>query len=250
MKTEFLTLEQIQVTKFILKARVIEIYYSISGEGISTGLPTVLVRFSGCSLRCGQIDGKKLWCDSPFALNPNLGELLSVSQVLQKIKNLTNLPVQVLLTGGEPLEGEKRDFSIEIAKKISQMRHKKNYALIRMETNGKESISGMDCMVFSLDYKLPGSGMEKFMNLDNFEVLKIRKNPLDEVKFVVRDYEDFQRSQAIIKKFKLNTNILYSPVTGECSPIELSEWIKSNPHPNSRLSLQIHKYIWGNKRGV
>ncbi len=250
MRTEYSIFAPIRETLQVLKSRIYEIYYSISGEGISSGIPTILVRLSGCSLRCGKIPGKKLWCDTPYALSPNKGELFSTDRVIAKIEEHTNCPVQILLTGGEPLEGDKREFCIELAKKISRRRHKKNYALIRVETNGKESIRGLRQMVFSIDYKLPGSGMESYMNLDNLKALNERNNSLDELKFIVRDKEDFQRSLEVIKEYQVKSNIIYSPVTGECSSKDLAEWMKSSCIPNSRLSLQIHKIIWGNKKGV
>lgn len=232
-----------------MKVRVSEIFYSISGEGISTGIPTVFVRLAGCSLRCGKTKNSSLWCDTPYALNPNKGEYLSVAEVLQKIQGFTLQPEQILLTGGEPLENEKKTFCKELVKKISTKRHNKK-PVIRIETNGKESIDAMDFVVFSMDYKLPGSGMESFMNLENFTILRERKNPLDEVKFVVRDRLDFQRSLEVIRQCKFLGNKIYSPVFPECDPKELAEWLKTTPTPNSRLSLQIHKILWGSKKGV
>ncbi|MCK6379865.1 MAG: 7-carboxy-7-deazaguanine synthase QueE [Leptospiraceae bacterium] len=233
-----------------MKVRVTEIFYSISGEGISSGIPTVFVRFSGCSLRCGKTQNKKLWCDTKYSLSPKSGKLFTIDEIIQVITSLTHCPKQIIFTGGEPLENDKKEFCVELTKKISKMRHNKKHAIIRLETNGKESIRGLRGMVFSMDYKLPGSGMEKFMNLDNLLVINERKNPFDELKFIVRDKRDFARSVEVIQKNSVTTNIIYSPVSGECSPQDLAHWVKSSCIPNSRLSLQLHKIIWGSQKGV
>ncbi|MCG6162166.1 7-carboxy-7-deazaguanine synthase, partial [Leptospira bandrabouensis] len=49
---------------------------------------------------------------------------------------------------------------------------------------------------------------------------------------------------------KLSGNLLASPVQGELSAELLAEWMKSSLGSGLRLSLQTHKYIWGDKRGV
>lgn len=232
-------------------AKISEIFYSISGEGISQGLPTVFVRLSGCSLRCGKVKNKKIWCDTKYALSPNVGKDFSVQSVIDTIYSISSQPTQVLLTGGEPLETpKKRFFCQEIAKVLYKKRHNSDYAQVRVETNGRESIIGLKYMVFSIDYKLPGSGMESSMNPENFHYIRKRKNPLDEVKFVIRDQKDFERSIEVIQEFKLNTNFIYSAVFGEMDVAYLAELIKSNGPSGSRLSLQLHKILWGNKRGV
>ncbi|EMY77009.1 4Fe-4S single cluster domain protein [Leptospira weilii serovar Ranarum str. ICFT] len=234
-----------------LKTSVHEIYLSLSGEGISTGIPTVFVRMAGCSLRCGMATGRKLWCDTPYALSPNAGEEWNLNRVLDKIQNLSPAPTQVLLTGGEPLEGRNRDFSVALGNEIFRTRNPSGlYPRPRVETNGAESIEGLDQFVFTLDYKLPGSGMEDRMSLRNLEIYNKRKNDLDEIKFVIRDRNDFERCLEVIENHKLSGNLLVSPVQGELPPEVLAEWIKSSLGSGLRLSLQTHKYIWGDQRGV
>ncbi|TGL65510.1 7-carboxy-7-deazaguanine synthase QueE [Leptospira jelokensis] len=233
--------------------KIHEIYSSISGEGISQGIPTVFVRFAGCSLRCGKTETKSLWCDTPYALGPNQGETKTLPAILDEIKALDkDHGFQILLTGGEPLEGENRTLSISIAESIYSFRkeHNQPYPASRVETNGSEKITMDPFFIFTMDYKLPGSGMENRMDLENFQILEKRHNSLDEIKFVVRDRIDFERSVEVIREQKIQTNILYSPVHGEVDAKELVEWIKIDNPPKSRLSLQIHKVLWGNQKGV
>ena len=210
-------------------------------------MPTVFIRTSGCSLRCGKTPGSKLWCDTPYALVKK-GKTVSSLEAAQAVESFTKSPVQVLLTGGEPLESDKTDFCNSLIR-ILQKKHPDR--IVRIETNGRENIRIIKNAVFSIDYKLPGSGMEKFMDPENFAHIRKRKNPLDEIKFVVRNKKDFDHSLVIVQKLRLEMqNLVYSPVFGQCRPDELAEWLKETGIPSARMSLQMHKLVWGNIRGV
>ncbi|MCB1179241.1 MAG: 4Fe-4S cluster-binding domain-containing protein [Leptospiraceae bacterium] len=234
-----------------MEARITEVFYSLSGEGQTTGIPTIFIRFAGCSLRCGKDDKRKMWCDTGYSLGFETGELKNLTEILEYIE-ITNPEAQIILTGGEPLEGEeKRNFCAVLSDRVWNKRHKSKFQSVRLETSGKEDIRNLPYNVFTLDYKLPGSGMEKFMLEENFHFLRKRENPLDEVKFVVRDKVDFDRAIEIIEKFSFeNTHLLFSPVKDELEPSLLAEWVKNSKLPDVRLSLQIHKIIWGERRGV
>ncbi|WP_240985447.1 7-carboxy-7-deazaguanine synthase QueE [Acididesulfobacillus acetoxydans] len=69
---------------------VSEIFESIQGEGIWTGIPAAFVRLQGCNLRCGWCDTKEAW--SGKASN------LTAKEILAEI-HLEH----VIVTGGEPL---------------------------------------------------------------------------------------------------------------------------------------------------
>ncbi|TGK02929.1 4Fe-4S cluster-binding domain-containing protein [Leptospira langatensis] len=234
-----------------MKTVVHEIYLSVSGEGISTGLPTIFVRFAGCSLRCGMDGTRRLWCDTPYALSPNAGKEMDLDEALAEIRLISKTPTQILLTGGEPLEDLNRVFSISLAKELRRDRESLGtYTRVRVETNGAQPIRDLEDMVFTLDYKLPGSGMEDRMIADNVKYIRDRKDALDEIKFVIRDRVDFDRTLQVIDTYSLQGNLLASPVFGELHPETLVDWIKEGGRTDLRLSLQTHKYIWGDKRGV
>ena len=209
-----------------MKVIVNEIFYSLSGEGVSHGVPTVFVRLAGCSLRCGMDGTRKLWCDTGYALSEKAGSEMSMEEILAKVESFSKTPTQILLTGGEPLEGEKKFFCAEFTKMVYLKRHNSNFAFTRVETNGKEDIQDLNNMVFSIDYKLPGSGMESLMNADNFHFIKTLNNPLDEVKFVVRDRADFDRSLEVIEEFGMNQNLIFSSVYHSLKPSLLANSLK------------------------
>jgi 7-carboxy-7-deazaguanine synthase len=76
------------------RLRISEIFASVQGEGIWTGIPSTFVRVSGCNLRCR-------WCDTPYASwNPE-GPVVPVEEVFQTV--MSHGLDHVVLTGGEPM---------------------------------------------------------------------------------------------------------------------------------------------------
>ena len=74
--------------------KIAEIYKSVQGEGLLTGVESTFVRASGCNLRCW-------YCDTPYASWQPEGEDLAVHEILGRIEALG--AEHVVLTGGEPM---------------------------------------------------------------------------------------------------------------------------------------------------
>lgn len=151
----------------------------------------------------------------------------------------------VTLTGGEPLC--QKNLSELTDKLISDGRR------VEIETNGSIFLGELAQRslrpIFTMDYKLPLSGMEGKMCIDNFSVL----NNNDTVKLVVGDNNDLERASQIIDRFGLidKCNVLLSPVFGSIKPADIVEYMKQKRMNGIRLQLQMHKYIWDPmKRGV
>ena len=69
-----------------------EIFYSIQGESLNTGHPTVFVRLTGCPLRC-------VYCDTEYAFHD--GKPMDFNTIIEKINSFNCK--KVMITGGEPL---------------------------------------------------------------------------------------------------------------------------------------------------
>ena len=117
---------------------------------------------------------------------------------------------------------------------------------VEIETNGSIPIGKLaDAKhrpFFTLDYKLPGSGMQKHMLTDNYRYLVQG----DAVKFVSGSKKDLEAAEEIINKYKLceKCAVFISPVFGKIEPVEIAGFITERKLNGVRLQLQLHKYIW------
>lgn len=74
--------------------KIAEIFYSLQGEGILTGVPSVFVRTSGCNLRC-------TWCDTPYTSWQPEGEELPIERIVAAVTG--HHASHAVVTGGEPM---------------------------------------------------------------------------------------------------------------------------------------------------
>jgi len=208
-----------------------EIFYSIQGESTYAGRPCVFVRLTACDLRCS-------WCDTPYAFHE--GHKRSLDEVLAEVDRLDCPLVEV--TGGEPLLQE------GVYPLMQSLLDRGSTVLL--ETGGHRSTARVpEAVVTILDVKCPGSGEAAKMHWENLERLR----PRDEVKFVVKDREDYEFAGNVITKYRLGERaaaVHLSPVHGVMDLRRLSEWVLADRLP-ARVQVQLHKYIWDpGTRGV
>ena len=203
--------------------QITEIYHSIQGESRFAGLPCVFVRTTGCNLRC-------VWCDTEYSFYG--GQKMSLDEIVKQVESYNCKLVEI--TGGEPL------LQKEVPELARRLLDKKQTVLI--ETSGERDISELDKRVIKImDLKCPGSGESHRNRWQNLEHL----SPEDEVKFVIKDREDYEWSVEAAKKHNLESRvrILFSPVWGALDPKDLAQWILQDKL-NVRYQLQLHKFIW------
>ena len=205
-----------------------EIFYSIQGETSRSGFPTTFVRLTGCPLRCS-------YCDTEYAFKN--GAKMSFNEIGSAIKK--NDTKYVTVTGGEPLA--QKDV-IPFLKYLCDM----NYS-VSIETSNAYDISAIDSRVsVILDVKTPAS-LESDKNLiSNYKKLK----PIDEIKFVICNLDDFNWARDYISLHNLDTlcPILFSPSYNDMPISELADLILKYS-VNVRLQAQLHKTIWGPVNG-
>jgi len=126
-----------------VKARIVEVFDSIQGEGLYLGEKQIFVRFFGCNLNCSFCDTKP---DRFMEYEPR--------ELIDELKLYNRRYHSISFTGGEPLLA--KDFLKEVLKSTSKDGH-----LHYLETNGtlhselEELIDYID--IVAMDVKLPSS---------------------------------------------------------------------------------------------
>ena len=222
--------------------RVHEIFHSIQGEGMYQGIPMTFIRLQGCNLLT-----KCAWCDTSYAWDPKDGEEMSVEDILEQVKKLSpNRGSWICITGGEPLWQEKE--LEQLVRKLKLWGYQ-----ITIETNGSFKFPGWYTLVdsWNADIKCPSSGVCGVSN-----DIWFRTRQQDQIKFVVGTEEDLDFTRDTLNKHKADSpTILVSPViTFDKAESEIVEWLKRVVEfaleNRLRFSLQWHKVIWGDKKGV
>jgi 7-carboxy-7-deazaguanine synthase len=119
--------------------QISEIFYSIQGEGILTGVPSVFVRTSGCNLRC-------TWCDTPYTSWKPDGIDVGFGPILANVRR--HWCGYVVVTGGEPMIAPE---IVELTEKLKGIEHH-----ITIETSGTV-FKPVVCDLMSISPKLANS---------------------------------------------------------------------------------------------
>jgi len=213
-----------------LSVRLTEIFHSLQGEARTVGRPTVFVRLTGCPLRC-------TYCDTAYAFEG--GKQHSLDSVLSQVAE--HSADYVTVTGGEPLA---QPAAIQLMQRLCDAGYQ-----VSLETGGAMPIDDVDDRVsIVLDLKTPASGECDRNLLANVPLLR----PKDQVKFVICDRGDYEWSKAQVHMHDLGSrvdDILFSPSYEELAPALLAQWVLEDKL-KVRMQLQLHKQIWGDKKGV
>ncbi len=211
-----------------------EIFYSIQGESTYAGQPCIFVRLTGCDLRC-------TYCDTEYAFYE--GKRRTFEDIMVEVATHPCRLVEV--TGGEPL----------LQKRVHTLMSRlcdAGYTVL-IETSGAHDIGPVDPRVHRImDLKCPTSGECARNRMENLPLLGVR----DEVKFVIGSDEDYAWAKAQVLAGipgwadRVNA-ILFSPVFGKMTPLELATRVMADALPNVRMQIQMHKIIWEpSQRGV
>lgn len=217
---------------------VAERFVSINGEGPNVGFLSLFLRFPACNLRCA-------YCDTTWVNEVDCPVERFTEEELLAIVEETKL-LHLTITGGEPLL---QPGMLDLLCALSA----KDGLFVEVETNGSVDLAPFlevaPQLCFTMDYKLPDSGMEGHMHLPN--LLHLRET--DSLKFVCSSLADLERAKELLDQYALaeRTRVYLSPVFGKIQPETIVDFMKEQSLTQLRLQLQLHKFIWSpEQRGV
>ena len=231
MKKEYLTIS--------------EKFYSIQGEGPTTGCPSIFVRLAGCNILC---KGKGWVCDSievwKKGVKTNFEDIFSKGEITS-LRQGTHL----IFTGGEPLLYQEtiKDFLNWFNDMYGF------YPFTEIETNGtiepKELSGYID--QWNVSPKLTNSGVSEEKRINPIALAKFDEMPEVVFKFVIATEEDAREVAELYLPLK-REKIIFMPAGAT-----QDELLKTRPIVvemckayGYRYSERLHIVIWNKKTGV
>jgi 7-carboxy-7-deazaguanine synthase len=223
-----------------------EIFYSIQGEGILAGMPSVFVRTSGCNLRC-------TWCDTPYTSWEPEGSEQMLGGILASVRRFW--ASHVVVTGGEPM------IAPDIIKLTEGLKRLENH--ITIETAGTV-YKPVVCDLMSISPKLSNSTPTERDGgrwADQHDRLRIQPDILRQLmaeypyqlKFVIKRKEDIAEVKALAEDLGAEkSRVLLMPEgTDSLTLRERAPWIAEVCKTEGyRFSPRLHIDLYGNKRGT
>ena len=191
---------------------VMEMFYSLQGEGYHQGKAAFFIRLAGCDVGC-------VWCDVKDSWDASKHPVLSIDEI---VSNAAAHPARLaIVTGGEPLL-----YNLDALTTALKMAGFE----VNIETSGSSPLSGKwDWVCFS---------PKKF------------KAPLaecilaaSELKVVIFNTRDFEWAETYAQQVPPSCKLYLQPEwdkSNQITPLVI-DYIKA--HPKWELSAQLHKFI-------
>lgn len=219
------------------KAKIIEIFSSIQGEGPYIGVKQLFIRFCGCNLECEYCDTNSVGEYSEF----------TPQELVENIQDFNLRTVHsISLTGGEPLLWA--DFLQEFLPLIDNKIYLETNSTLK--NNLEKIIDYVD--VISADIKLPSaSGIEGSFAIHDefFKTAKIYDKEIFAKIVFDENILDDEIAHCLKLAEKYNLLLILQPKTVEgkipIGPDKILEIFNKflDNYPNVRLIPQVHKFL-------
>ncbi len=220
-----------------VQLKINEMFETIQGEGVYTGLPSIFVRLQGCPVGCP-------WCDTKHTWTLDDAFLTSSTTVLDKQQESEHffsadeqellalfgqrgyLAKHVVITGGEPCMYDLMP--------LTELLHSRGYTT-QIETSGTYEIKCATDTWVTVSPKVDMKG--------GLPILDSALARANEIKHPVAMQKHIDELDLLLERLGENkpAHICLQPISQQARATELA--IKTCIQRNWRLSLQTHKYI-------
>ena len=217
--------------------KINEVFETIQGEGVFTGVPAIFVRLQICPVGCA-------WCDTKQTWNAEPQDHGSIEDVMAKTGDspiwteidadgIVNLLKQqgytakhVVITGGEPCIYDLLPLTTALEQAGFQC---------QIETSGTSEVLATENTWVTVSPKINMKA--------KLPVLATALERADEIKHPVGTQKDIDQLDELIdgKNLKSDVNIALQPISQKPRATELC--IETCIKRNWRLSIQTHKYL-------
>lgn len=214
-----------------------EIFQTIQGEGVFTGLPAIFVRLQGCPVGCPWCDTRHTWVVDPAlevgsdaVLNrSNESECwskMSAEAILASFERLGYRARHVVITGGEPCLYDLQALSTALVAAGYQ---------VQIETSGTSEIKTHDSTWVTVSPKIGMKG--------GLPVLRSALERANEIKHPVATERHIEELDALLATATLRPDVVIAlqPISQKPRATELA--MATCIARNWRLSIQTHKYL-------
>lgn len=191
---------------------MMEMFYTLQGEGYHQGKAAYFIRLAGCDVGC-------VWCDVKESWDASKHPVLSIEEIVTSA--LAHPARLAIITGGEPLLYNLGALTTALKKVGFE---------VNIETSGSSPMSG--------DWDWVCLSPKKFK-----APLTESIQAASELKVVIFNTHDFEWAETYAKQVAPNCKLYLQPEwdkANEITPLVI-EYIKANP--KWELSAQLHKYI-------
>ena len=209
------------------RLKITEIFFSIQGEAVFSGWPTVFVRLTGCPLRCQ-------YCDTAYAFTG--GEWRTFAEIETEVRTLRHA---VRLRDGR--RAARAAALHRVAHGSSATRDSTSRSRRAAPSTLPASTRASRASSTSRRRARTRSHRNRWQNL---ELL----TPHDAVKIVICDRADYEWARDVVAKHALPCPVFFSPSYEQLPAGTLADWILADRLP-VRLQVQLHKVLWGNVPG-
>lgn len=214
-----------------------EIFQTIQGEGVYTGLPAIFVRLQGCPVGCPWCDTRHTWVVSPEREVPSRQVLdrsnesdawsaMSAVEIRESFQRLGYTARHVVITGGEPCLYDLRELSVLLLAEGFT---------VQIETSGTHEVLVHEEAWVTVSPKLGMKG--------GLEVLPQALSRANEIKHPVATERHIEELDALLHFATLrpDVQIALQPISQKKHATELAMRVCIERH--WRLSIQTHKYL-------